>query len=37
VSKIMRHHLKSNLWTVSLGLYNHVVEVCRRTPCERSK
>jgi len=37
VSKIAHHHLKSDLWTVSLRLYNRVVEVCRRTPCERSK
>ena len=29
VFKIVRHHLKSNLWTVSLRLYNHVVEVQR--------
>ena len=38
MSKIVHHHLKSNLGTVLLKLCNRIVEViCKRTPCERLK
>jgi len=35
VSKIVHHHLKLNIWTVLLRLYNPVAEVIYRwTSCE---